>query len=147
MTTPLGNLWGSSLNLSWGECGIWLVDQWVSTSLCASVCLTIYYALRALGINILDVCVVIVFVWSIDMLIILIKHFAYSHILTLNVVRLLFSSWHAHSSCCLSCSSWHAWFLVVYYHDCYRACYPCQILISFSLCVNLDDIYLFCMVV
>ena len=37
--------------------------------------------------------------------------------------------------------------LVVYYLDYHGACYHCQILFSISLCVDLDDIYLFCMTV
>ena len=28
MVTPLGITRGSSLNISWGKCGVWLVDQW-----------------------------------------------------------------------------------------------------------------------
>ena len=47
----------------------------------------------------------------------------------------------------LSRSSWHIWFLVVYYHDCYWARYHCQIFFLISLCVDLDDIYLFCVTV
>ena len=147
MATSLGITRGSSLNISWGKCGVWLVDQWVPTFLCACVCLTIDFTLRALGIIILDACLVLVFVWGIGMLIILIDIFAYPHIWTLLVVWSLCSPWHVHSSCCLSRSSWYVWLLVVYYHDCYWACYPGQILISISLCVDLDDIYLFCMVV
>ena len=147
MTTRLGITKGSSLNISWGKCGIWLVDQCIHTSLYACVCLIVDCTLRSLGIIILDAYLVVVFIWGIDMLIILIDHFAFSHILTLLVVWLHCSPWHVHSSYCLSRSSWHVWFLVVYYHGCYCACYPCQILILISLCVDLDDIYLFCMVV
>ena len=35
--------------------------------------------------------------------------------------------------------------LVIYYLDYHGACYHCQIFFSISLCVDLDDIYLFCM--
>ena len=73
--------------------------------------------------------------------------------------QLFLTYWH--SPCCmitlltltctffllLSRSSWHIWFLVVYYHDCYWARYHCQIFFSISLWVDLDDIYLFCMTV
>ena len=37
--------------------------------------------------------------------------------------------------------------LVVYYLHYHGACYHCQIFFSISLCVDLDDIYLFCMIV
>ena len=37
--------------------------------------------------------------------------------------------------------------LVVYYLDSHGACYHCQIFFSISLCVDLNDIYLFCMIV
>ena len=143
MVTPLGITRGSSLNKSWGKCSIWLVDQWVPTSLCAFVCLTIYHTLKALDIIILDVCLVIVFIWGIDMLIILIDYFDYPHILTLLVVWLLCTFFLLLISFIL------IWLilLVVYDHDCYGACYHCHIFISISLCVDLDDIYLFCMVV
>ena len=107
MATLLGITRGSNLNLRWGNCGVWSIDQWVPTSLCASVCLTVDYTLRILNIIILDACLVIIFVWDIDMLIILIDHFDYPHILTLLAIWLLCSPWHVHSSCCLSHSSWH----------------------------------------
>ena len=147
MVTPLGITRGSSLNINWGKCGVWLVDQWVPTSLCACVYLTIDYTLRALDIITLDACLIIVFAWDIDMLIILVDHFVFPHMLTFLVVRSLCSPWHVHSSCCLSHSSWHVWFLVVYYHDYHGACYHCQIFLSISLRVDLDDIYMFCMTV
>ena len=143
MATPLGITIGSSLNISWGKCGVWLVDQWVSTFLCVFVYLTIYHTLRALDIIILDACLIIIFVWGIDMLIILIDHFDYPHILTLLAVWLLCTLFLLLISFILT------WLilLVVYYHDCYGACYSYHIFISISLCVDLDDIYLFCMVV
>ena len=105
---------GSSLNLIWGKCSVWLVNQWVPTFLCAFVYLTVDCTLRALDIIILDACLVIVFVWGIDMLIILIDLFTYPHILTLLVVWSLCSPWHVYSSCCLSHSSWHDWFSWLY---------------------------------
>ena len=37
--------------------------------------------------------------------------------------------------------------LVVYYFDYHGACYHCQIFFSINLCVDLDDICLFCMTV
>ena len=147
MATPLGSTRGSSLNLRWSKYDIWLVDQWVHTSLCVCVCLTVDCTLRTLNIDILDAWLVMVFVWGIDMLIILIDHFAFPHILTLLVVWSLCSPWHVHSSCCLSRLSWHVWLLVIYYLDYHGACYHCQIFFSISLCVDLDDIYMFCMTV
>ena len=48
MATPLGITKRSSLNLGWGKCGVWLVDQWVPLSLCAYVCLSFDSTLRAL---------------------------------------------------------------------------------------------------
>ena len=44
MVTPLRIDRGSSLNIGWSKCGIWLVDQWVPTSLCACVCLRLLIA-------------------------------------------------------------------------------------------------------
>ena len=48
MTIPLGITKRSSLNLGWGKCSVWLVDQWVPPSLCAYVCLSFDSTLRAL---------------------------------------------------------------------------------------------------
>ena len=114
MTNPLGIIRGSSLNLRWSKCGVWLVDQWVPTSLCVCVCLTIDCTLRALDIIILDACLVMVFVCGMDILIILIDPLVYPHILTLPVVWSLSSPWHVHYSCCLSHSLWHDWFSWLY---------------------------------
>ena len=60
---------GSNLNLRWDKCGIWLVNQWVSTSFCALVCSITDCTLIALDIIILDACLVIIFIWDIAMLI------------------------------------------------------------------------------
>ena len=147
MATPLRITRGSSLNLRWGKCGVWMVDQRLLTSLCAFVCLIVYHTLRAFDVTILDAWLVMVFFWGINMFIILIDHFTFPHILTFLVVWSLCSPWHELSSCCLSRSSWHVWFLVVYYHSCYGACYHCQIFFLINLCVDLDDIYLFRMTV
>ena len=114
MATPPGKIRGSNLSLKLSKYGVWLVDQWVPTSLCARVYLIVDCTLRALDIIILDACLVIVFVWGIDMLIILIDPFAYAHILTFLVVWLLCSPWHVHYSCCLSRSLWHVWFSWLY---------------------------------
>ena len=152
MVTPLGITRGSSLNLGWGKCGIWVVDQWVPTSLCAFVCLTVDYTLRDLDIIILDSCLVIVFVWGIDMLIILIDPFDYPHILTLLIVWLLCSPWHIHSSCCLSRSFWHDWFswlyiiMIIMEHVILARYSSWLSYFLLSLCVDLDDIFLFCMI-
>ena len=106
-----GSFRGSNLNLRWGRCSVWLVDQWVPTFLCACVCLTVDYTLRAFGIIILDACLVVVFVWGVGMLILLIDHFDFSsHMDILLIVWSLCSPWHVHSFCCLSRSSWHDWF-------------------------------------
>ena len=154
METPLGITRGSSLNLGWGKCGVWLVDQWVPTSLCVFVCLTVDCTLKVLDIIILDACLVIVFVWGIGMLIILIDHFAYPQILTLLVVWLVYSSWLVYSQCCSSFSSLYlnsfcyipSWsslsmsFILVRY-----ASWLSYFLLS--LCVDLDDIHVLCMIV
>ena len=109
-----GSIRGSNLNLGWSKCGVWLVDQWVPTSLCVCVFLTIEYTLRALGIIISDACLVIVFVWGFGVSIILIDPFDYPHVLTLLVVWLLCLPWHVHYSCCLSHSLWHDCFFWSY---------------------------------
>ena len=154
METPLGITRGSSLNLGWGKCGVWLVDQWVPTSLCVFVCLTVDCTLKVLDIIILDACLVIVFVWGIGMLIILIDHFAYPHILTLLVVWLVCSSWLVYSQCCSSFSSLYldyfcyilSWsslsmpFILVRYSS-----WLSYFLLS--LCVDLDYIHVLCMIV
>ena len=124
LVTLLGITRRSSLNLRWGKCGIWLVNQWVPTFLCVSVCLNVDYTLRVLDIIIFDACLVIVFVWGIDMLIILIDPFAYPHILTLLVVWSLCSPWHVHYSCCLSRSFWH---------DCFSWLYIIMIVIEYAI--------------
>ena len=153
MATPLGITRGSSLNISWGKCGIWLVDQRVPTSLYTFVCLNFDYTLRALDIIILDACLVIVFVWGIVMLIISIDPFDYPHILTLFVIWLLCSPWHVHSCCCLSCSSWHVWFswlyiIMIITEHAILARYSSRLsYFLLSLCVDLDDIHVLCMIV
>ena len=153
MTTLLGITRGSSLNISWGKCCVWLVNQWVPTSLCACVCLTIDFTLRALSIIIFDAWLVIVFVWDIDMLIILIDPFDYPHILTLLVVWLLYSLWHVHYSYCLSHSSWHVWFswlyiIMIIMEHAILARYSSRLsYFLLSLCVDLDDIHVLCMTV
>ena len=154
MATPLGITKGSSLNLGWGKCGIWLVGQWVPISFCAFVCLIIDYTLRTLDIIILDACLVIVFIWGIGMLIILIDHFAYPHMLAFFAVWLLCSPWLVYSQCCLFFSSWYldsfyyilSWsplsmlFIIVRYSS-----WLSYFLLS--LCVDLDDIHVLCMTV
>ena len=80
MATPLGIARGFNLNVSWGKCGIWLVDQWVPISLCAFVCLTTDCTLRVFYIIILDTCLVIVLIWDIDMLIMLIDYLAWGDV-------------------------------------------------------------------
>ena len=140
METLLGPFWGSNLNLSWGKCGIWLVDQWVPTSLCVFVCLIVDCTLRAFDIIILDACLAIVFVWGMGILIILIDPLAYPHILTLFSIWLLYSPWLVYSQCCLSLSSlyldsfcyilsWSSWsmlsllYIHLYYHtSCLAVC-------------------------
>ena len=140
---------GSSLNLKWGKCGVWLVGQWVLISLCAFVCLTIDYVWRVVDIIILDACLVIVFIWDIDMLITLIDYLACLSIVTL-ILPWLF------------CSS-HMYRLTVIYHSTWCVDYSACILswsffsmisllifiliaiFSFSLCVDMDDISALCL--
>ena len=105
---------GSSLNINRDKCDVWLVNQLVLTSLCVCVYLTVDCTLRTLNIDIFDAWLVTVFVWGIDMLIILIDHFVFPHILTLLVVWSLYSPWHVHYSYCLSHSLWHDWFSWLY---------------------------------
>ena len=90
MATLLGIIKGSILNLRWGKCGVWLVDQWVPTFLCDLVCLTIDYTLRDFDIIILDACLVIIFVWDIDMQIMFIDYLACLSIVTLILPWLLY---------------------------------------------------------
>ena len=154
MATPLGITRESRLNISWGKYGVWLVDQWVPTSLCVFVCLIVDYTLRTFDIIILNACLAIVSIWGIDMLIILIDHFANPHILTLFVVWLLCSPWLVYSRCCLSFPFWYldyfyyilSWSLLSMPFILNR--YSSRLLyFLFSLCVDLDDIHVFCMTV
>ena len=151
MMTLLGITRGSNLNLGWDKYGFWFVDQWVPTFLCAFVCLIVDYTLKALNIIFLDACLVIVFVWGIEMFILSIDHFAYPHILTLFAIWLLYSPWLVYSQCCLSFSSWYLDFF------CYVLSWsplsiPFVIFIYsswflyflLSLCVDLDDIHVLC---
>ena len=105
METLVGITRGLNLNLKWGKCGVWLVDHWVPTSLCAFVCLTVDYTLRVLDIIILDTCLVIVFVWGIDMLIMLIDHLTCLSIVTL-VLPWLFCSPHMYRLIVVYLSTW-----------------------------------------
>ena len=52
MATPLRIFRGSNLNSSWGECGVWLVNQWIPLSMCL-----VDYTLRAL------ICLSVIYVW------------------------------------------------------------------------------------
>ena len=125
MATPLGITRGSSLNMSLGKCGIWLVNQRVPTSLCAFVCLIIDYTLRALDIIILNACLVIVYLrhWHTNY----IDWFSYlssyidfschmSTLLTLTYTFFLFL---------ISFILTWLILLVVYYLDYHGACYLC----------------------
>ena len=117
------------------------------------VCLIIDYTLRAIDIIILDACLAIVFVWGMDVLIILIDPLVYSHILIFLALWLLCSPWHVDSCCCLSRSSWHDWFSWLYIsmiimEHAILARYSSRLSYFFlSLCVDLDDIHVLCMTV
>ena len=126
--------------------------HWIGQlALCAFVGLTVDCTLRALDIIILDACLVIVFIWGIDMLIILIDHFAYPHILTLFAVWLLYSPWYVHSCCFLSRSSWHDWFswlyiiMIIIEHAILAKYSSWLSYFLLSLCVDLDYIHVLCM--
>ena len=133
MATPLVITRGSSLNINWGKCGVWLVDQWAPTSLCVCVYLTIDYTLGALDIITLDACLgvcfylghwhvdyddylswlwrffpcfIAIFVWDIDMLIMLIDHLTLLSIVTL-IFPCLFWSLHMHTLTTVYHLAWH----------------------------------------
>ena len=102
-----------------------------------------------------DACLVIMFIYDIDILIISIDSFGYHSILTLLVVWLSYSSWHVYPHYFLSYSSWYvdslgcilSWsslsmLSLLYIHlDYFVFCF------LFSLCVDMDDIYALCMIV
>ena len=102
MATPLGISRGSSLNLEWSKCGIWLVDQWRSISwlhiesfLCMlRYCIgTLMIDLSWLGILrcLFLLCFIAIFVWDIDMLIISIDNLVSLSIVTLILPWLFWS--------------------------------------------------------
>ena len=132
-----GNIRGSSLNLGWSKCGIWLVDQWVPTSVC--VCL-------------LDCWVHIESSWY---------HYPWcmlGYCICLRHWHVDYIDWsfrlssHIDSPCCmitlltLTCTLFLllisftlTWLihLVVYYFNYHGAYYHCQIFFSINLCVDL----------
>ena len=67
MTTPLKIFRGSNLNLSWGECGVWLVDQWILLSMCLGM-IVCWLHVESFDMFICDACLAIIFIYDIDML-------------------------------------------------------------------------------
>ena len=90
-------------------------------------------------------CFIAIFVWDIDMLIMLIDHLTLLSIVTL-ILPCLFLLPHMYRLTIVYHLIWHDWFsrlyiiMIVVEHA-----IICQIFFSISLCVDLDDIYLFCM--
>ena len=107
MVTPLGNNeYRSSLKSSWGKCGIWLVDKWILFFLCFCM-LESWWHIKNFDTMIpYGACFVVIFIWYLDMLIILIDSIAYLNVFFL-VIYSSCSSWHVYPSCCISCSSWY----------------------------------------
>ena len=103
--------------------------------------------LRILIVVIFSPWFIAIFVWDIDMLIILIDYLALLSIETL-ILPCLFWSPHMYRLAIIYHLIWHDWFsrlyiiLVIMEHT-----IICQIFFSISLCVGLDDLYLFCMIV
>ena len=137
---------GSNLNSSWGKCDIWLVDQWItlSTCLCMIGC---WLHVESFDIFICDACLVIIVhwrCWHVDY----IDWFSY----LLLVVWLSCFPGHVYSHFCISRSSWHDWFYLLYsilFVSTY--CPFCYIPILFilslpNLCVDMSDIPVLCMI-
>ena len=142
MATPLGMFRRLNLNLSWGKCGLWLVNQWIPFSLCVFVWLGIDYTLRAL------ICLSMMHIWlllflrDVHMLIMLIDLLAMIILLTLTsmftLLYILFVS-----------ICW--FFFLCTILILFLACYPYCILILvilflLSFCVNMTDILVHCMI-
>ena len=84
-----GDARGSSLNLRWGKCGVWWVDQWVHWELLIS----------------LDACLVITLIRDIDMLIMLIFYLVCLSIKAL-ILPWLFCSLHMYRLIVIYLSTW-----------------------------------------
>ena len=75
MATPLKIFRGSNLNSSWGECGVWLVDQWILLSMCFGM-IGCWLHVESFDMFIRDACLVVMFICDIDMLTTSINSFA-----------------------------------------------------------------------
>ena len=86
MVTPLGILRGSNLNSRWGECGVWLVDQWIPLSMCLGM-IGCWLHVESFDMFICDACLVII------------VHWRCSHVDYINWLSYLLL--HSDSSCCM----------------------------------------------
>ena len=67
MATPLGMFRGSNLNSGWGECGIWLVDQWIPLYMCLGM-IGWWLHIESFDMFICDTCLVVMFICDIGIL-------------------------------------------------------------------------------
>ena len=113
MVTPLGIFRGSNLNSSWEECGIWLVDQWIPLFMCLGM-IGYWLHIKSFDMFVCNICLVVMFICDVDMLITSIDSLTYFSIVTLLVVWLFCFIGHVYSHFCISHSSWHDWFYLLY---------------------------------
>ena len=113
MVTPLRIFRGSNLNSSWGECGVWLVDQWILLSMWLGM-IVCWLHVESFDMFVYNICLAIMFVCDVDMLITSIDSLAYFSIVTFLVIWLFCFPGHVYSHFCISYSSWHDWFYSLY---------------------------------
>ena len=145
------NLWFHrrlSSNLSWGKYGVWLVDWWIH-SLCVFLWLSVHSILRFWCDDFL--CLTVIFIWDINVLMTLIVYLACLSIVTL-ILPWWFYSPHMYRlivvyiptgcvdslACILSWSSLNMLSLSLF---------VLIVIFSFSLCVDMDDIFALCLTV
>ena len=113
MATPLRIFRGSNLNSSWGECGVWLVDQWILLSMCLGM-IVCWLHVESFDMFVYNICLAIMFICDVDMLITSFDSLVYFSIVTLLVIWLFCFPGHVYSHFCISHSSWHDWFYLLY---------------------------------
>ena len=115
MATPLGNFFfrGSNLNSSWEKCGVWLVDQWIPLFMCFCM-IGCWLHVESFDMFILDACLAIIVHWRCSHVDYIDWYSYLPFIVTLFVVWLSCFPGHVYSHFCISHSSWHDWFYLLY---------------------------------
>ena len=143
-----GNLGWSNLNLIWGKCGVWLVSWWIPSP-CGFLCLSVHSTLRVWCDDFLWF--IAISIWDIDMLMILIDFLDCLSILILILPWLSYSLWHVCTHCCISCflSDWLIclYIILIIFEHVILVTFILIVMFSFGLCVDMDDILGFCLIV